>query len=95
MINGKRISLDAPKAELGDYQFWASAILTIFLDLSKQRGRSQAGAVPISFVDLEAYLRLNSIQLSPLEIDVVMDLDQVFISEVARQLSDELDKMKA
>lgn len=84
-----------PTEELGDYQLWASAILTIFLDLSKQRGRSQGGVVPISFSDMDVYLRLNSIQLSPLEIDVLIDLDQTFMNEIGRQLNEEMNRIKA
>ena len=91
-VGGVVVSLNPPDDDLGDYAEWAYGTLMVFYELSRQRTRSQGGANPIQFSEVEAYSRLNSITLSALDVGNILMLDGTFMKEASRQLQAAIDK---
>lgn len=50
-----------------------------FLSLHKARGSNGMGLNPISFVEIDAWCRLNRTPLDPWEVDVIRALDDAYL----------------
>ena len=57
----------------------------MFRDLSATRGGTGYGPLPISFAEIEAWSRLGG-TLEPWEIDLIRELDRVWMADAARQI---------
>lgn len=73
----------AEKAGIGEDGIdWTNTLLVVFLELSRQRPRSN-GPQPITYQEVVAYQIANDpLKLHPIEVSVIMLLDQVFMSFV-------------
>lgn len=81
----------AHRAKAGPDAFsWLSVQLDIFLELSRQRSKHANGVNPISFLDVEAYLRLNRVELHPIELNTIMQLDFIYLNWVNEMLSEQM-----
>lgn len=82
-------------ANVGDDAItWAIMQLNTFLELSRQRTRYQGGCNALSLLEIQAYLALNSIQLHPVELNIILELDRIFMNFITDQLSESLERAK-
>ena len=51
-----------------------------FLDLHYARGSNMNGAAGIGFLDMQAYCQLKRLQLETWQIDVIRNLDSLFLN---------------
>jgi hypothetical protein len=58
-----------------------------FNRLHQRRGSSGFGANPISWPDIDAFLRLSGVRLMPWEIEIIEEIDNVFRVEQSRSES--------
>jgi hypothetical protein len=71
--------LDGPPAPEGAEHLWDT-----FMRISTRRGSTGFGAAPLSWSDLDAFVRMTRCPLSPWEIEVIERLDDLFMAEQAR-----------
>jgi len=50
-----------------------------FLELSKRRGFVEAGPIPLTWLDLQAWSTLRGVTLMQVEIDILTMIDEVWI----------------
>lgn len=55
----------------------AEALWSFFLTLHAARGAAVTGLAPLGFAELEAAARLAQVQLTPWEVETLMDLDRM------------------
>jgi hypothetical protein len=63
-----------------------SAVWGAFLSLTLSR-RSGMGLSPLTLVDIEAWSRMNGVQLTPWELDCLLEVDRATLLAVHRQQS--------
>ncbi|MBN8998072.1 MAG: hypothetical protein J0H54_01430 [Rhizobiales bacterium] len=73
MFAGDRIDLPA-----GWQPLWRA-----FLELHSTRGEGFAGPVPISFAEIEAYVRLMRLPLEPRHIAVIRAIDNAWMDHIS------------
>lgn len=56
-----------------------------FLEMSIARGGTGYGALPISFLEIEAWSRLRG-ALEPWEVDLIRKLDRVWMDDASRRI---------
>ena len=61
---------------------------TWFFRLSKGRANYGYGAAPLTWADLEAWMRITGVDLSPLEADALLSMDNAYISALAATKAD-------
>lgn len=69
-----------------------NAILEVFQDLSRSRGATQNGPLPITFLEIKAYCELYDLQLDPVELNIIQHMDSTWLDEVGKELSKQLKK---
>lgn len=57
----------------------------VYNRLSNRRGSNGFSVNPISWVDIEAYVRLSQASLAPWEISIIEELDNLFRAEQAKK----------
>lgn len=57
-------------------------ILGVFTELSRSRGNSQNGPLPITFLEIKAYCDLYDLELEPVELNILQALDEAWMGEV-------------
>ena len=62
---------------LDGYLAW---VWQVFLALSRRRGSTGFSPSPLSWREIEAWERINSVKLEPFETDAVCMLDDLFLS---------------
>jgi hypothetical protein len=72
---------------LGTEQIWAA-----FSDLHRTRHGGMAGPLPITFPDLNAWMLVTDIHLSPWESAAVLDLDRLWL-EIHHEQSEKVKKV--
>lgn len=73
---------------------WVMMQLNMFLELSRQRGRYQGGCNPLSLLEIQAYLTVNSLQLHPVELNNLLELDRIFMNFVTERLNEAIQQAK-
>lgn len=63
-----------------------------FLRLSAHRGSTGFGPGPIGWPDLDAYCRMTRARLAPWEVEMIEDLDNLWLAEKAREIKDRSGK---
>jgi hypothetical protein len=76
-----QILADAPSIPSGCEELWP-----IFNQLHACRGSNGFGPSRISFVDLDAWQRLNGVRLRPWEIEAIRHADGAYLARVAERL---------
>lgn len=66
----------------------------VFMRLHSRRSSNGFGLSPITWGDLDAFIRLTGIRLAPWEVEAIEDLDRAFMTEQARQSRDQMEKVK-
>ena len=59
-----------------------------FNRLSRRRGSNGFGVNPISWSDIDAFVRNSKVALRPWEISLIEDLDDLYRSEVAKAMKE-------
>lgn len=73
---------------------WIMMQLNTFLELSRQRSRYQGGCNALSLLEIQTYLTLNSIQLHPVELTNLLELDRIFMNFVTDRIQEAAEKAK-
>lgn len=73
---------------------WVCLQLNMFLELSRQRNRYQGGCNALSLLEIQAYLNLNSMQLHPIELNNILELDRIFMEFVTDELNKQIERAK-
>lgn len=76
-------STDGPEIPWGGRRIWA-----IFLALNATRGSGGFGPLPISNVEIEAYLRLNGEIMRPWEMEIVRAMDRAYMEAAMNRNAD-------
>jgi len=56
-----------------------------FLTLHAQRSQSGFGPSPLCFSDIDAWSRLSGTKLHGWELEVILDLDGIFLTEISKK----------
>jgi hypothetical protein len=56
----------------------------VFLRLSARRGSGGFGVAPITWADIDAFVRHSGIQLAPFEVRLIEDLDNLYRAAISR-----------
>lgn len=56
-----------------------------FIRLHNRRGSNGMGPNPITWADIESFMRLSGVSLAPWEIEIIEDLDGVFFAQQAKK----------
>ncbi len=56
----------------------------VFIRLHSRRGSNGFGANPITFADIEAFIRLSGTRLVPWEVEVIEELDNLYRMALAQ-----------
>lgn len=56
-----------------------------FLEISSSRGSNGYGPSPISYTELDCWARLTRRKLTAFDVEVIMRLDSIYLSEQSRQ----------
>jgi hypothetical protein len=56
-------------------------ITSIFSALSSRRQYGMGGPMPISFLEIDAYQRLLDVELSPFDVELLVDMDNRWLHE--------------
>lgn len=67
----------------------AEYILQVFFELNGARQTGMNGPLPISYVEIKAYVDLKEEILEPWEVDFIKHLDRVFLEEYYKMQSKE------
>lgn len=59
----------------------------IFRRLSNRRGGTGAGPAPISWEAIRAFQHLTGTALAPWEVEIIEELDAIYLSEMAKSLN--------
>lgn len=62
---------------------WVNSVYTTFLELSHRRDRGDTVAV-LKLSEIECYTRLLNKTLTPLEINIILTLDTVYVDEISK-----------
>lgn len=65
-----------------------------FIRLNKKRTSSGFGVNPLTYSDMESFFRLNEIQVSPDEIQLIEILDDLMLEHYAKESEKENKKKK-
>lgn len=87
-------AIEAAQLDPEDASDWVSVQLATFFELSRQRGRGQA-IQPLVFTEIEAYQRVNSIQMEVREIENLLALDELFLTHCNRMAQEQIDAARA
>lgn len=71
---------ELPELPESCYHLWK-----IFIDLHNTRQNSGFGVSPISYLEIEAYSRLYSIELDPWELDLLKKFDSEVLAIIAEE----------
>ena len=71
---------DAPAMPAGCATLWGN-----FLELSHCRGATQAGPLPITFLDMDAWQRVRRVALEPWEIEAIRRCDMAFLKTLGKR----------
>ncbi len=80
---GRRAELEA-EIECPPFPLELTYLWNAFCRLSARRGSNGFSAVPISWSDIDAFLRHSGISLAPFEIRIIEDLDDLFRAEQSK-----------
>jgi hypothetical protein len=69
---------NAPAMPKGCARLWAD-----FLELSHVRGSTQAGPMPITWADIDAWQRVRGVRLEAWEVDAIRKTDLAFLKTFA------------
>jgi hypothetical protein len=58
-----------------------------FGELSRTRSSNGFGQNPISYAEIDAWSRLTNIELTPLEVSAIMQLDSAYLNIQAEQIA--------
>lgn len=56
----------------------------VFAELSSTRQQGLNGQMPITYLEIKAYLELNDVDLSPQEVQLIKVMDRAYLQEVAK-----------
>ena len=57
-----------------------------FWRLRRRKGGTGFGPAPLEWPDIDAFLRRSSLDLAPWEVEVIEDLDDLYMSEAAKRV---------
>lgn len=63
----------------------AEYLWTWFFRISKGRASYGYGAAPLTWGDLDAWMRITGVNLSPAEADILLSMDNAYISAMAKK----------
>lgn len=87
-------AIHAAQLDEDDATDWLSVQLASFFELSRQRGRGQT-IQPLTFVEIEAYQRVNKIDLDVREIENILTLDEIFLAHCNKMAQEHIDAARA
>jgi hypothetical protein len=67
----------------------ANVLWRVFMRLRRRKGSNGFAASPIEWPDIDAFLRLSRLTLTPWEIEIVEGLDDLFLKNQAREATEE------
>lgn len=79
--------LECPPLPLELQHIWRA-----FQRLARRRSSSGFGVNPISWGDIDAFCRFNSSTFTPWEIQLIEDLDEIYLAEQSRTLKNKTQK---
>lgn len=62
-----------------------SYLFSIHNRLRRRKGSAGFGATPIEWTDFDAFMRLTQTALSPMEIEILEDLDDLYLIEKSKR----------
>lgn len=65
-----------------------------FLQLNNKRTSNGFGVNPVTYPDVLAYCQLKDLYLSPYEVDLIMQLDNICLEQYAKEQKQEQEKQK-
>lgn len=85
LLEVERQSGRTPKALQGpDFPELMEYVWTAFLLLNQTRGQGMNGPLPISYQEIESWMRMTDNRLLPWEIEAIKRLDAVYLKVVSK-----------
>lgn len=83
-IAKREADLFVPPMPAGAQYLWA-----VFHAIRRRIGAGMSGPQPISWADIDAYVRLKKFPLAPWEIGLIEDLDDIYLQACSERLKHE------
>ncbi len=78
--NARRIAELEAEIALPSYPSALDYLWTIFTRLRRRKGAGFSGPLPIEWPDIDAFIRNGRMRLSPWEIEIIEELDDLYLA---------------